>query len=142
MTRYTFGFVIVLMVFVGIWVKDTVKTLQDDPLSIQYLGQPESYILNAGDAFTFNRRICVERDMVVTVHREFHNVKTNSKIMAPAINYGAYAKDGCFTVEFSAEVPLNMAAGEYEYRPILIYQVNDSLMISKPAPVVRVVVTR
>lgn len=58
--------------------------------------------------------------------------------MMPGIAYVAYAEDGCYPAEFAADVPQRIPPGRYEYRPILIYQVNERRQIAKPAPYVKV----
>lgn len=115
------------------WVQDS---LERDPLSIE--GQSEAVQVQAGDLFNFNRDVCSTKDLNVSVHREFHNLESGKKYMLPSIRYVAYAKDGCYKTQFATPVPLQITPGIYEYRPILIYNVNSRKTVTKPAPFVSV----
>ena len=116
------------------------QSYENDPIEIMNLGLVEEYTLRTGEEFIFWRHVCVHSDTVAVVHREFHNLGTGKKYMLPSVSYVGYAKDGCFDVQYASQVPARVPAGEYEYRPILVYNVNSSLAISKPAPIVKLTV--
>ena len=130
----------ILAVIVSFQLLSSIDRLETDPLTIEAVEGVEKYTLTDGDEFTFKRKVCVTADLIVTVHREFHNVLSAEKYMLPSISYVGYAKDGCFKIEFASSIPHRIPAGVYEYRPILVYEVNDSLTISKPAPPVRLII--
>ncbi len=111
---------------------------ESDPLTIEASERTELFTLSSGEVFEFWREICVHKNMVITVHREFYNLDTADRYMMPSINYGAKEDDGCFDVRFLSDVPRNMDAGMYLYRPVLIYAVNENKTIAKPAPPVKV----
>lgn len=117
---------------------DQIKQLESDPLTIVHTSTAESYSLSKGSEFTFERSVCVAKDLLVTVHREFHNIETGDKYMLPSISYAASSQDGCFNVQFATTIPERIPYGIYEYRPILFYKVNEGLTITKPAPIVTV----
>jgi hypothetical protein len=138
-THATSFLLALLAVVVGIEAVDSYRMYADDPLTVTYSGTPEqTFYLKQNDEFIFSRDVCVYQDLDVTVHREFHNIETGNKYMMNGVRYVAYADDGCYTTEFSANVPARVPVGSYEYRPILIYDVNRNLTIAKPAPVVRI----
>ena len=130
----TFFLSTVLAVLVAVGTVDAFKRNASDPLQLSNTDQQEHYVKRAGEEFTFTRHACAAQDLTVSVHREFYDIDNGKKFMLPAISYGAYAKDGCFDVEFATLVPLRIPAGRYEYRPLLIYRVNELLQINKPAP--------
>lgn len=132
----TMFLLMVLAIVVAVPSIDQFKLLEDDPLSIEHAGETEFYTLSDGEEFTFERSVCVTKDLLVAVHREFHNLDTGDKYMLSSISYAANAADGCYSVQFAADVPARIPSGRYEYRPILIYKVNDKLTITKPAPFV------
>lgn len=137
--HFTQFLAVLFAVVVALQLVEAWKLYADDPLTVTYHGEPDRTVfLNPGDSFTFRRDVCVEQDIDVTVHREFHSMTSGDKFMLSGIRYVAYAEDGCYTAEFSATVPDRMPVGPYEYRPILIYDVNNRLTIAKPAPFVRV----
>ena len=109
-----------------------------DPLSIELHNGGKAKYVHAGEYFTFSRDICVGKDIAISVHREFHSLETGKKYMLYGISYIAYKKDGCYVAEFTTKAPENMPPGQYEYRPILIYWVNEKLEIIKPAPIVEI----
>jgi hypothetical protein len=115
------------------------KKHEPDPLTVI---PPESQDvftgLTASDLFTFQRKVCTTKDLIVRVHREFANDAGDLLYQLPSVAYGAYAENGCIDVIFTGVIPNEIPAGWYEYRPILIYDVNEVLQIAKPAPRVRV----
>lgn len=127
----------VLAVILGIELITQVQKYAEDPLSIHTIDGNNEVSLSPGESFSFWRQVCVDKDIIVNVHREYHSLENDKKYMQPAISYVGNADDGCYDVEFSQIVP-NLPFGLYEYRPVLIYTVNDSLTISKPAPSVLV----
>ena len=116
------------------------QTYEKDPLSVKPSTEEERFVVAAGDSFVFSRQVCTEKDLAVTVHREFHNTETGNKFMLAGVRYVAYASDSCYETEFLTQTPLQLERGEYEYRPILIYNVNNIKTITKPAPKVFVTV--
>jgi hypothetical protein len=137
--HFTAFLVTIVAVLVAISINSSIKLLKTDPLTIKSVNGVEVYDgLKHGDEFTFDRTVCIKSDLIVTVHKEFHKVDTGNKFMMPSISYGAYAEDGCMNIQFAAVIPDRIPLGWYEYRPILIYQAEDSRRIAKPAPPVRV----
>ena len=135
---FTIAYVLIAVFVVMAGVKRIVNELENDPLTIEASERTELFTLSSGEVFEFWREICVHKNMVITVHREFYNLDTADRYMMPSINYGAKEDDGCFDVRFLSDVPRNMDAGMYLYRPVLIYAVNENKTIAKPAPPVKV----
>ena len=111
-----------------------------DPLSVDFSGAVEDVTIRSGEAFVFDRDVCVLSDLVVSVHREFYNTDTRRAHVMPGVTYIAHKFDGCYSAEFSAKVPKRVPPGRYVYRPVLIYKVNGRREIIKPAPIVNVTV--
>lgn len=124
---------LVVLLWAVSWVYDL---MESDPLTVTAPGEMENFTVHAGDVFTFERNVCTTKDLVVTVHREFHNIDNGKKYMLKSIRYVAYAEDGCYATRFDTEVPKLLHTGAYEYRPILIYNTNASKTVAKPAPFV------
>ena len=120
---------------------DYSKMWEADPLAIAPRFETESLVLAPGEPFAFDRAVCVTKDLVVTVHREFYHIATGDRYMFESVSYGAKESDGCSNVEFTGNVPANVPPGSYEYRPLLIYRVNERLQVAKPAPIVQIEVT-
>lgn len=116
------------------------QRMQPDPLTVTHPGGVDLFEGRAGEKFTFWRKVCTAQNVAVTVHREFHSLATGEKYMLKSVQYVAYTEDGCYSTQFETMIPARIPPGVYEYRPILIYAVNQSKTITKPAPPVRVVV--
>jgi hypothetical protein len=128
-----------LMVVIGIRFADFISSLESDPVHISSIGHLDKfYGLAGGDEFEFVRDVCITKDVTITVHREFQNLFTPEKYMLPSIDYVGLKEDGCNRVIFSGQVPTHLPPGMYEYRPVMIYRVNQSLKITKPAPPVQI----
>lgn len=130
------AFVAVLM-FAGV-----LQKFERDPLSVSALSPPDVVEIASGESFTFWREVCTSRDLLVHVHREFHHLSTGQKYMLTSAEYIAHAESGCYETQFAARLPSRVPPGLYEYRPILTYDVNPALTITKRAPFVRIEVTQ
>lgn len=115
------------------------KKHEPDPLTVSAPYGVETYAgMREQEWFNFRRLVCTTKDLVVNVHREFVDEVRSRRYLLPAISYGAYAEDHCTDVVFTGRIPRDIEPGWYEYRPILIYNVNDALQVAKEAPMVRV----
>ena len=125
--------------FAAFYFVDYVFSLAEkDPLTVEQVGEDSQRFVKVGGLFVFDRKVCTTKDLKVTVHREYHHIESGKKFMLSGIRYVAYAKDSCYETQFTAVVPAGIPTGEYEYRPILIYDVNNRKTIAKAAPVVRI----
>lgn len=140
--HFTQLLVVLLALAIGYNFLGVYRLYENDPVSIVNLGSTENYTVAPGDEFTFWRRVCVYSDTVVTVHREFHNLDSGTKYILHGVSYVGYAEDGCSDVQYSSTVPERVPEGRYEYRPMLVYHVNSSLVISKLAPIVKLTVAK
>ncbi len=133
------GFWVAIFLLATWQVYESVKKYEADPMTIEAVaGDP--IVVPVGGSFEFERYICQTKDLDVIVHREYVRLSDGERFMIPSVNYGA-KRAGCFTARFSSVLPSYMPPGEYEYRPILNYKVNDSLIIRKASPSVKIEVT-
>lgn len=110
---------------------------QSDPLHLEPLaGEEERYRgMRRGDIFTFSRTACVSSDLLIEVHREMINLQTGASFLLGNVQYAAVVRETpCFPTTFTAAIPDHIPAGEYYYRPVLIYSVNPIKMVTKDAP--------
>lgn len=132
------AYIAISFMFINALATRLINEFERDPLTIQSATPDANYTLKAGEQFEFWREVCVNKDMVITVHREFYNVDTADRYMMPSINYGAAKGDGCFSVRFLGYVPEDIQLGLYLYRPTLVYALNSDKTISKHAPPIKV----
>lgn len=110
---------------------------EPDTFSISAIGGTENYTgLQVGDYFSFDRRVCIEKDTVVEVSREIVDVDTNQKFMLPNVKYIAAENDTkpCHDLTFITYVPEILDPGKYYYNPTLFYEVNPLKTATQKAP--------
>lgn len=109
--------------------------IRPDPLSIEHVSQQNKPItVEVGESFNFSRRLCVEEDTVVEVHRELRNKNTNVTYLLGNITYATIGRtEECFNVTLTTFIPKDVEPGAYTYNTRMFYKIGLTRKVNRPS---------
>lgn len=128
---------VLVILMLSYTVVNVTQYIETDTFSITAINGTENYTgLQIDDYFSFERRVCIEKDTVVEVSREIFDIETKQKFMLPNVKYVASENDSkpCHDLTFITYVPEILEPGKYYYNPTLFYKVNPIKSVTRKAP--------
>lgn len=133
---HNIGMVVLVFLMVSYTGISVTQYTADDNFSITSSSDDYFTGLRTGDYFSFDRVVCIDKDVVVEVSREIINFDSQQSYMLPNVNYVATGNDykKCNEMTFITYVPEILEPGDYYYNPTLFYNVNPLKTVTRSAP--------
>jgi hypothetical protein len=125
----------------------TYWTIEPDPLQVDYIDNDAKWSKCNNREYSFTRYVRSEKDLIITVQERWHDLDgmmDYNGIEGEYVygNHVTYTLGAGFNkvMTFNKEVPKDIPAGRYEYRPWATYKVNPIKTITRLLPIQNVVI--
>jgi hypothetical protein len=139
-------FALTVGISISYWIFDAYKLYNESVAKAKNLSEPDPFQITAtsidtqhigcGGTLWLHRHIVADKPLVVTVQRRFRSFSDAHYDSVYHLADVTYREDKPVNkkVAYQVVTPKHIPDGFYLYEPILTYQVNEHLTITKPAP--------